>query len=63
MVNESLLDLIKDFQEKNPDLKRIMAQLSIDEQSYFDSLSQMLGSQSVFAQPLSNTTFLQSDNE
>ena len=63
MANKSLLDLIKDFQEKNPDLKRIMAQLSIDEQSYFDSLRQMLGAQPVFTQPLSNTTYLQSDNE
>ncbi|MBM3251793.1 MAG: hypothetical protein FJZ11_03320 [Candidatus Omnitrophica bacterium] len=63
MANKSLLDLIRDFQEKNPDLKKIMAQLSIDEQSYFDSLRQMLGAQPVFMQPLSNTTCLQSDNE
>ncbi len=63
MSDKDLLDLIRNFQNKNPELKKIMAQLSIDEESYFNSLRQLLGAQAVSTQPLSNTTYLQSDND
>lgn len=63
MSDKDLLDLIRNFENKNPELKKIMAQLSIDEESYFNSLRQLLGAQPVSTQPLSNTTYLQPDND
>jgi len=54
----NLLTNAKTFIQNCPELKQILEQFDIDEESYFEALNEMKEEDLVNTQPLANSTYL-----
>ena len=48
---------IKIYVNKQPELRRILSQLEIDEEAYFEALNEITEEEQINVQPIANSTY------